>query len=233
MAGLLTPMLQKLLLDPVFDYLEENLPPSAYSTLLSVCSYAMALFMIGAQVVGHLLAKWNWEAILPPVMTLFAAYMALTGFYRTTSWTFRLVIFCMKWGSILGTFMVGAGWLAALNGNGQQDVAENLGKLGSRAAGWLSGNGQANRATTRPRSTRKQGTKQSRPWDTKKPNYPHERAVQPELEEVQKIIQNIVQQGDQMFEGNWWWEMGKGVLGGGSQVQEQPRKKQQGRTRSR
>lgn len=113
--------------DPVLDYVASLLPPPADQLVdrvlvpllargwaLGQSLYALAAYMLGTDP-----SSWDAQQILPPLITLLGAYLAIISFYRTTSWMVRTSIWFVKWGSILGALAGGAGYLAGQQANGR------------------------------------------------------------------------------------------------------------------
>jgi hypothetical protein len=111
-------------LDPLLEYLDNVLPEPIYSTLLTFLSHFLSLFSGLLSIITTLLrsnfSDWNAQTILPPLITVLAAYLALVNLYNTTRWFFRTTIFFLKWGAILSMLIGGASWFMATRG---QDLA--------------------------------------------------------------------------------------------------------------
>ncbi|KAF8972922.1 hypothetical protein BDZ97DRAFT_1613171, partial [Flammula alnicola] len=102
-------------LDPLLEYLSANLPPSLYSFVVKLLSHSFAAVSacasLGASLLSNAPGDWNAQTLLPPIITILAAYLALSSLYRTTSWLLRLIFWFMKWGTLLGIFIGGVGYL--------------------------------------------------------------------------------------------------------------------------
>ena len=94
--------------------------------------------------------SWDSQKILPPLITLLAAYLALVSFYRTTGWMIRTAFAFVKWGGIIATLAAGAGYFMANAGQGQGDGVGLAGGIlpmvGNAVFGMLSGQGGAQQA---------------------------------------------------------------------------------------
>jgi len=194
-------------IDPLFDYLEDHLPPPVYAFITNALSMAMALCATAVRLVAVLLQKapsdWDAQAIIPPIITVLAAYLALASLYRTTSWLFRLTFWVLKWGSLFGFLCTGAGYLAAANG---ADVGVGLASLGSKALEWLNAN--VNAAGTQDRA---RDSTRNRPWtkyDSRTGGYQQSqrtRQLQKSSDEdAEKIIQGILDTANKVFDASWW-----------------------------
>ena len=189
------------IIDPVLSFLSSKLPPPLYSFLLSFLSHSLALFASLLSLVLTLASTkpWEWDAktLLPPIISIFAAYIALLSLYRTTSWMIRVSVWFVKWGVILAAAIAAAGWYATnINGvaiPGASGVASGLGGL---LVDMLNVNGQGERAVgSRPKPTSRSRTKSSyermegkpKPWHS----FEQHRGWQEQDRDVQQIIGNI------------------------------------------
>jgi hypothetical protein len=121
------------ILEPAFDWLATKLPPSLVDNVIvpglgHVFALGHSLYDVVLGVASQRPGAWDAEKILPPIITLFGAYLALLSFYRTTSWMVRTTLWFAKWGSLFGALVGGAGYLAGQQGGaggvlgGLQDV---------------------------------------------------------------------------------------------------------------
>jgi hypothetical protein len=187
-------------LDPVLDYLYDVLPPPFNNILTTVLSHGATLANSLYRLFGYLSSSspttWDAQTILPPLISVLAAYLALLSLWRTTSWMVRTSLWFAKWGTILAALAGGAGYFAAQGGGeggrgangagrggglglgnlGFGNVGEGAGGGIARAVGgmvWDAMNGQQDRNTrTSPRtrsSTRrggKAGKERPAAWDS-------------------------------------------------------------------
>ena len=145
--------------DPVLNYLSDNLPRPIYLLLVKVLSHTLAILygLFNLAISLKTWKPWEWDAltILPPLISILAAYYALVSIYRTTGWMIRAGITMIKWGTILAAIFAGIGWLLNNNVNGvgaMQDVTW-----------WKQRAGFSSRYGTRPHPFYR---KRRRPWDT-------------------------------------------------------------------
>jgi hypothetical protein len=100
--------------DYILLYIYEMLPAPIYSLLINILANSLALFTALQTLVTSLISsnpmRWDAQTVLPPLIGVFAAYLALLSLYRTTSWILRTSIWILKWGTILGALVAGAGW---------------------------------------------------------------------------------------------------------------------------
>ncbi|OBZ66982.1 hypothetical protein A0H81_12997 [Grifola frondosa] len=251
---------------PLFDYLSSVLPQPIYSFTATLLSHSFtllsSLFALIITLVSSSPSSWKAETILPPLITLLAAYLALVSFYRTAGWMIRTTFWFVKWGSILGALVAGTGWMlgnAHANGeNGLGELFEGNGilyTLGSMLLGTLNGQGQnaagGSRARRSSRSRPGSHSRAERPkawesWDRHNEWQYKEGARGRGNEaslgaEVQKVVEKIFgAAGNAMKEGGWWEsakgaveEFTRGLDGDNAEAQAKPdRKSQKGKTSS-
>ncbi|THH31521.1 hypothetical protein EUX98_g2664 [Antrodiella citrinella] len=220
------------ILELLLDYLSDVLPPTAYTMFETVLEHTWALASsLFTLIYTAITSSFDVEKLLPPLITLLAAYLALVSFYRTTGWMIRTALAFVKWGFILTTLGAAAGYILS---NGAFGAAGNgLGALGGglvpMIGGFLLGlfNGEegsnANkkssfRSKAQPRR-RPQTKSQSRPkawesWDKQKgwqydanANEGREAA-----EHVQKVVGEVLGAASRVVTESGWWEAAKGVV---------------------
>jgi hypothetical protein len=219
-------------LDPIFEYLQDNLPPTAYAVLESVLANGLALLSGLVSLTTSLIASkpWEWDAqtILPPVIVILGAYLALLNLYRTTSWMVRTGFWLAKWGTIFAALAGGVGWFMGTAGT---DLARKglMSTVGGMVLDMINGAGQNAAGGTRkqrPRSARKSESKAGR--DTPKPyeswtqfrqrqkaENPVEDNADDEhagISEAQKIMGNIVKAAGRVMTDSGWLDMAKGIV---------------------
>ncbi|KAI0633851.1 hypothetical protein C8Q77DRAFT_818833 [Trametes polyzona] len=158
-------------LDPLFSFLSSVLPPPIYTVAESLISHSVSLLVALAQFVLTLINAQSWDAqkVLPPLITLLAAYLALVSFYRTTGWMIRTAFWFVKWGGILGTLAAGAGYfMGNANANGENGLGavfnggSLLSMLGSALLSMLNDNNGQNAGTGSARGSRSTRSSKSR-----------------------------------------------------------------------
>lgn len=218
-------------LDPVLSYLADTLPSPIYSFLINALSHCLALFTSLFSLLTSLLSAspltWDAQKILPPLISIFAAYLALLSLYRTTSWMIRTIIFFMKWGAMLGAFMAAVGWVMGnSNGNGLGNYGV-VSTLGGFVLDMINGQGQNAAGSARSKSRTQKTRSRSRLADKKpkpKPWEPFERhrewqqdaAPVDQAADAQKFIGDIVGAAGKVVKESGWWNMAKKILEGGS-----------------
>lgn len=211
-------------LDPLLGFLADQLPPPLYSFLLSFLAHSLALFTALISLISSLIASkpWQWDAqtIIPPLISVLAAYLALVSLYRTTSWMVRTSIWFIKWGTILGALTAGMGWYMGQNaGVGNASIVSSLGGFI-----WDVLNGQAQSTPSTQRSsrsprTRTQHKSNDRPksWESfekhKQWQY-QERDGNQDGNDAQKIMANIAKAANRLLVEGGWWDVARGIFDG-------------------
>ncbi|RDB25305.1 hypothetical protein Hypma_008054 [Hypsizygus marmoreus] len=215
------------LLGPVVSYLADTLPPPLYTFLINFLSHCLALLAALYSLVISLASthplEWDAQSILPPIITVLAAYLALSSFYRTTSWMLRTTLWFVKWGTILGALTAGAGWYmgsANENGVGGYGVIPTLGNF---VLDMINGQGQNAAGGSRSRSQKQRyraspERKKPKPWDS----FERHREWQYQETEgrvgnadAQTIINDIMGAASSAVKDSWWWSMTKSIVEGG------------------
>lgn len=235
---------------PLLDYLETLLEsyPTVYTTIVTLLSHSYALLTSLLSLVSSLFTSstsdssaFSAEKILPPLITLFTAYLALVSFYRTTGWMIRTAVAFVKWSFVLTSLGALAGYFIAnanVEGQGAAGLARAglglLPALGGFVGEMLTGQPQNTRAGSRtPSSSSTKSQSQSKSKAKTKPNsrQPRPKAYeswdrhrewqysetqhqdgQHEGADVQKIIGDII--GGVKENAPVWWEAAKKVVGG-------------------
>ncbi|KAF7965806.1 hypothetical protein HWV62_22856 [Athelia sp. TMB] len=164
------------ILDPILSYLASVLPPPVYSILLTVCSHALALITTLASLSATLIQSrpWEWEAttVIPLVISILTAYLALLSAWRTVSWMVRTSLWFAKWGTIFAALAAGLGWMAG-GGAGAGVGQAGGGAMAGGAMSYLGGlildaiNGPGQNAAGAPRTrARTQSGTRPKAWES-------------------------------------------------------------------
>ncbi|KAG6332605.1 hypothetical protein ID866_6483 [Astraeus odoratus] len=207
-------------LDPLLDYLSDQLPSPLYSFLLSFLSHTLALLSALLSLAQSLVASkpWEWDAqtIIPPLISVLAAYLALHSLYRTTSWMFRTAFWFAKWGTILAVVSAGMGWYMADQNAGGGDGRGNslISSLGGVLTNILDGYGgptntrssrsRTSKTTTRPKSW--ESFDKHRAWQYQ------EQQVREGPTDAQRIVSDIAATASRLLVEGGWWDAAKNVL---------------------
>ncbi len=100
------------LLGASLDYLADRLPTPVYHAFIALVSRSLGFLssFLSSFLILVDPSHWNPQEILPPLVTLLCAYLALLTIYRTTTWAFRTIFWFCKWGLILSVIFTGVGW---------------------------------------------------------------------------------------------------------------------------
>ncbi|EMD37591.1 hypothetical protein CERSUDRAFT_83338 [Gelatoporia subvermispora B] len=244
------------LFDPLLNYLSSVLPPPLFSIVLTLVThtwaFATSLFALILAMASSEPSTWEAQKLLPPLITLLCAYLALVTFFRTTGWIIRTGIWFLKWGTILSALAAGAGWVlgnAHANEGGLNRWREGNGVLpafGGLILDALNGQGRNAAGGSRSRSNARsssQKQKDPRPkawesWDRQE-QWTYEEARDRNAadglgEEVQKILGGILGSAGNLVREGGWWEAAKGMMEGVGQDSERQQEEREGPgTRSR
>lgn len=221
-------------LNPLLNYLSSTLPPTLYNIAVELLLKSISLFFSLSSLVKTLASSspssWDAQAILPPLITLLATYLALVSFYRTTSWMIRTGIWFMKWGAILSALAAGAGWMM---GNAHANGENGIGGLftgggvvptvGGMILDMINGQGQNAAGGARSsRSSRTQKQKAPRPkawesWDRHR-EWQYSENAQNEDDNAGNGMQKILGDVFGAVREAGWWEAAKGAVDGFSQA---------------
>ncbi|KAH8107854.1 hypothetical protein BXZ70DRAFT_17215 [Cristinia sonorae] len=232
-----------IILELVLDYLSDILPTPILNIVetLFCHSWALAnsLFTLVFSLITTPTSSWNAETILPPLITLLAAYLALISFYRTTGWMIRTAFAFVKWGFILTILGAAAGYIFANGANGAAGAGDGLRAFGGAfgivpvIGGYLLDvlNGEGignNNANSRHRlsqtkksktKTQTKGKSQPRPkawesWDRHR-DWQYNANAQEERNpaaEIQRVVGEVFGAAGQAVRASGWWEAAKGVV---------------------
>jgi hypothetical protein len=93
-----------------------------YNALLTLVAHALALFSaligLGSALISSKPSDWDAQKIIPPLITLLAAYLALASAVRTATWFVRTTAWLVKWGIMAAAASAAAAWLFGLSANG-------------------------------------------------------------------------------------------------------------------
>ena len=103
------------LLEPILSYISSCLPPPVYNALLALVvnglAFVSALLRFGTALISSRPSDWDVQKIVPPLITLLAAYLAFSSAVRTATWFVRTTTWMIKWGIITAVASVAAGWI--------------------------------------------------------------------------------------------------------------------------
>jgi len=110
-------------LNPLFSYISSCLPPPVSSALLIFIAHGLAFFSallgLGTALISSKPTDWDAKKIIPPLITLLAAYLALASAVRTATWFVRTTAWLIKWGIVVAAVSAVLAWsLGAASGGG-------------------------------------------------------------------------------------------------------------------
>jgi len=219
-------------LDPLLSYLSSVLPPPVYQVVFSLLSNLLAILASLLSISSALInsESWSLQAVLPPLITMFVAYLAILSIYRTTVWMLRSTLFFIKWSVILAALFAGAGYLIGQQNNGVQvGLAWPAGIITSLGGLMLDALSKQNQGQESSQSRSKSNSQSSRSRPNKANPNPNPKSweswsqhkawqegqkQQTEAGQVdgQKIMADIVG----AVRSSGWWDMAKSVMDGGS-----------------
>jgi hypothetical protein len=218
-------------LDPFLEWLSQKIPLPLYNLLLNVAAHSLAILTSVFNLVRLLASsspsEWDAQTILPPLISLLAAYLAILSIYRTTSWMFRTGLFFAKWGTILVALAGGAGYLYGTQG--QPGDGRAGGGLGRGIVGTLSRwaldamNGQGQNAAGgrrhsqhAPRPRAWENWDAHREWQYEEDRYHDEdREDGSDVTETAKqVIGQILGFASRTVQEAGWWELIQGAVNG-------------------
>ena len=193
-------------LEPWLRLLQSVIPPPIYSFITTSFSFTLQLLNTSFNVIASTSPLSAPNTIVPALLTILCAYLALSSLYRSVMFAFWFV----KWGIILGALFSFAGWI-------------NSGAPAQILAGLIPAALENKSSSGRPKSWES--------WSTHD-RYKRERKSQSDkdAEEAQKFIQNVIDTAGNVYQksGNWW-ETAKGVY---EEINKQGQSKQSGKRTS-
>ncbi len=225
-------------LNYLFSFLSTVLPAPIYSIVASLITHSLSVFIALLNFVYTLASAQNWDAqkVLPPLITLLAAYLALVSFYRTTGWMIRTMFWFVKWGGILAALSAGAGYFMAnggANGVGPFNGGGLLSFFGNTLLGLMGGGGSDGQSGRAGPSRSRTGAKAKKPtqkqrdkpkawesWDKHRDwKYSPDTAGRDDAarlgEEVQEAVQKVTGLVRDTLGTGWWNAVKSAVEGSG------------------
>lgn len=192
--------------EPYLRLLQSVVPPQIYSLITTSFSYGLQLLNTLFNVISVTSPLSAPSTIIPALLTILCAYLALSSLYRTVKFAFWFA----KWGIILGALFSLAGWV-------------NSGALAQILANLVPAAMENKSGSSRPKSWES--------WSTHN-QYKREQKTerQKDAEEAQKFVQNVIDTAGSAYQksGNWW-EVAKGVY---EEINKQGQTKQSGKRTS-
>ncbi|KAL0956132.1 hypothetical protein HGRIS_002298 [Hohenbuehelia grisea] len=202
-------------MDPVLEYLSSTLPSPVYAFVISLLAHCIALFTALLSLVGTLVQtspfEWDAQTVLPPLISVLAAYLALITMYRTTSWIVRTGFWFVKWGTIFAALGAAGGWyMNGVNGGGAGNRSV-MAALGGYVLDKLNGQGQAGATGSRSgRRSRSRNPTGSRPkaWESFDRHREWQgQDTQGPAGDAQTIMSEIVGSAAKVVKESGWWDV--------------------------
>jgi hypothetical protein len=109
-------------LKPLFSYVSSCLPPPVSSAIVILIAHGLAFFNallgLGTALISSKPSDWDAQRIIPPLITLLAAYLALASAVRTATWVLRTTAWLIKWGVIAAAAAAILAWSLGAGGGG-------------------------------------------------------------------------------------------------------------------
>lgn len=198
-------------LNPLLDYIQDNVPAPVYSLLLNFLSHALALFSAVFNLAASMLSKnpmhWDAQTVIPPVIAVLTAYLALISLYRTTSWMFRTSIWFLKWGTIFGALIAATGWVMGSRSSdiGSASVLSGLGGLA-----WQAFMGETTKRPQRSSRRRREKRPNRKVWERFETEQEQEQSEPGDLVDV---LKQVFLSAEQIMASGNWWEAARAAAG--------------------
>ena len=146
-------------LEPLRSYIASCLPPPVFNALLTLLAHGMAFFNaligLGSALISSSPSDWDAQKIIPPLITLLAAYLALASAVRTATWFVRTTAWLVKWGFLMAVLSATVAWvIGAGNGGGgtvPSLIAMVMDKTGGQGQNGAAGGSRGARQRSGPR----------------------------------------------------------------------------------
>ncbi|KIY46169.1 hypothetical protein FISHEDRAFT_76010 [Fistulina hepatica ATCC 64428] len=183
------------IMDPLLDYLQDVLPGPVFAFVLAFLSHFIALISALAHFAVAVYSKdpadWDVQTVLPPLISLLAAWFAVYSFYCATVYAIRKSIWIAKWTAIICVLVGCAVWVA----RNQVDALQKFGlaqQLTDFAMGYL------NSGFSEDTPRRDHRRERPKPWDSfdrhrewQYDEQEEQRRTAQGGDEVQKVIDGI------------------------------------------
>lgn len=151
--------------EPLLSSIASCLPPPVFNALLTLLAHGMAflsaLIGLGSALISSRPSDWDAQKIIPPLITLLAAYLALASAVRTATWFVRTTAWLVKWGFIMAVLSATVAWVMG-GSDGAGGIVPNL-----IAMVWdRSGSQGQDAAAASSRGTRQRSRPRPQAWDS-------------------------------------------------------------------
>jgi hypothetical protein len=130
-----------------------------FNALLTLLAHGLAFFSaligLGSALISSNPSDWDAQKIIPPLITLLAAYLALASAVRTARWFVRTTAWLVKWGFLMAVLSATVAWvIGAGNGGGgivPSLIAMVMDKTGGQGQHGAAGGSRGTRQRSGPR----------------------------------------------------------------------------------
>jgi hypothetical protein len=202
-------------LEPVLSYISSCFPPPVYHALLTLLAHGVAFFSaligLGSALISSKPSEWDTQKIIPPLITLLAAYLALASAVRTATWFVRTATWLLKWGIVMAAVSAALAWVLRVGSGGggivPSLVAMVLDKIDGqgRDAASASSRGTRQRSSSRPQAW--DSFDQHRAWQFEEQQWNNADAASPAAQ-VQEFVADALDRA----RGGSWWSIARGAL---------------------
>jgi hypothetical protein len=199
-------------LEPLLSYIASCLPPPVYSALLTLLTHGLAFFSaligLGSALISSNPSDWDAQKIIPPLITLLAAYLALASAVRTATWFVRTTAWLFKWGIVVAAVSAVVAWVlgAAANAGGGGGggivpslIAMVLDKTDGQGQDGAAGGTRGSRQRSRPRPQAWDSFEQHWEWQFEEQQWNAADAASPAAH-VQQFVADAL---DRARDGSW------------------------------
>ena len=195
------------LLEPILSYISSCLPPPVYNALLALVvngiAFISALLSFGTALISSRPSDWDVQKIVPPLITLLVAYLALSSAVRTATWFVRMTTWMIKWGIIAAVASVATGWIFGGGGVVPTLVGMGLGML----------NGYEQDTAGGPRSSSQHGRARPQAWDSFDQHWEWQlNEQQADTASPAQHVQQFVADALQRSKDESWWSIARGAV---------------------
>ena len=198
------------LLEPLLSYISSCLPPPVYNALLVLVAHGLAflsaLIRLGCALISSRPSDWDAQKIIPPLITLLAAYLALSSAVRTATWFVRMTTWLIKWGIITAAVSVASAWVFGGGGLVPSLAGVVLDLL----------NGQGKDAAGGPRGSRQQGRSRPQAWESFDQHWEWQFEEQQwnaaDSTSPSQHVQQFVADALQRARDGSWWSIARGAV---------------------
>jgi len=182
------------------------------SALLTLLTHGLAFFSallgLGTALITSSPSDWDAQKIVPPLITLLAAYLALASAVRTAKWFVYTTAWLVKWGVIAAAVFAALAWAGSGGGvivPGLIAMVSDL--LNGRWKDAATGGSRSSYQRSSPRPHSWDSFEQHREWQFEEEQWNAANAVPPAAD-VQRFVADAL---NRARDGNWF-SIARGAL---------------------